>query len=74
MTTDQSRRVLIVDDDSEIRLLLATALRQKALVLDEGINLWHQKGYPVTAAEGVKPPALEPHNHGHGHDHHGHGH
>jgi len=43
----------------------------KALVLDEGINLWHQKGYPVTAAEGVTPPALEPHNHG---DHSGHGH
>lgn len=33
----------------------------KALILDEGINLWHQKGYPVVAAEGVKPPALEPH-------------
>lgn len=48
---------------------------KKALVLDEGINLWHQKGYPVTAAPGVGPPAFEPHNHGHhGHDHHGHGH
>jgi mono/diheme cytochrome c family protein/rhodanese-related sulfurtransferase len=47
----------------------------KALVLDEGINLWHQKNYPVTAAEGVKPPALEPHNHGHGgHGHEGHKH
>jgi cytochrome c oxidase cbb3-type subunit 3 len=33
---------------------------KKALILDEGINLWHQKNYPVTAAEGVKPPALEP--------------
>ncbi len=48
---------------------------KKALVLDEGINLWHQKGYPVTAAEGVKAPALEPHNHGTaGHGHEGHGH
>lgn len=47
----------------------------KALVLDEGINLWHQKNYPVTAAPGVTAPALEPHNHGHhGHGHHGHGH
>jgi cytochrome c oxidase cbb3-type subunit 3/ubiquinol-cytochrome c reductase cytochrome c subunit len=46
----------------------------KALVLDEGINLWHQKNYPITAAEGVKPPAFEPHNHGHDHSHHGHGH
>ncbi len=43
---------------------------KKALVLDEGINLWHQKGYPVTAARGVTAPALEPHNHGaHGHGH-----
>jgi cytochrome c oxidase cbb3-type subunit 3/ubiquinol-cytochrome c reductase cytochrome c subunit len=41
----------------------------KALVLDEGINLWHQKKYPVTAAEGVVAPALEPQ-----HDHAGHGH
>lgn len=48
---------------------------KRALVLDEGINLWHQKGYPVTAAEGVKAPALEPHNHGTaGHGHEGHGH
>jgi len=51
---------------------LAKRGHTKALVLDEGINLWHQKGYPVTAAEGVKPPALEPqHDHG---DHSGHGH
>ncbi len=35
---------------------------KKALILDEGINLWHQKGYPVTAAEGVKPPPAEPQN------------
>jgi len=26
------------------------------LVLDEGINVWHQRGYPVVAAEGVTPP------------------
>ena len=38
----------------------------KALVLDEGINAWHTKGYPIVAAEGVKPPALEPpHDHAH---------
>lgn len=41
----------------------------RALVLDEGINVWHQRGFPVTAAEGVKPPPLEPHNHGHDHGH-----
>jgi len=33
---------------------------KKAFILDEGINLWHQKKYPVTAAPGVEPPALEP--------------
>ncbi len=31
----------------------------KALVLDEGINEWHRRGYPVTAAEGVTRPAQE---------------
>jgi cytochrome c oxidase cbb3-type subunit III len=43
----------------------------RALVLDEGINVWHQRGYPVTAAEGVTPapkqagpaPGHEGHNH-----------
>lgn len=39
---------------------------KKAYVLDEGINVWHQRGYPITAAEGVQPPALDPHA-GHGH-------
>lgn len=32
----------------------------KAAILDEGINDWHRKGYPVTAAEGVEKPAAEP--------------
>jgi len=32
----------------------------KALVLDEGINVWHQKGYPVVAAPGVTAPPKEP--------------
>jgi cytochrome c oxidase cbb3-type subunit 3 len=31
----------------------------KSLVLDEGINEWHRRGYPVTAAEGVTKPAEE---------------
>ena len=31
-----------------------------AFVLDEGINEWHRRGYPVVAAPGVKPPAAEP--------------
>ena len=32
---------------------------KKALVLDEGINEWHRRGYPVTAAKGVPVPAKE---------------
>jgi cytochrome c oxidase cbb3-type subunit 3/ubiquinol-cytochrome c reductase cytochrome c subunit len=48
---------------------------KKALVLDEGVNVWHTKNYPMVVAEGVKAPALEPPGGGHdGHDHSGHGH
>ena len=32
----------------------------KSAILDEGINDWHRKGYPVTAAEGVEKPPTEP--------------
>jgi len=32
---------------------------KKAYVLDEGINVWHQRNYPVVAAPGVVAPALE---------------
>lgn len=32
----------------------------KAAILDEGINDWHRKGYPMTVAEGVEKPAGEP--------------
>ncbi|MBL9018546.1 MAG: c-type cytochrome [Myxococcales bacterium] len=40
----------------------------KAAILDEGINDWHRKGYPMTAAQGVEKPAAEPPGH-HGHSH-----
>lgn len=33
---------------------------KRALILDEGINEWHRRRYPVVAAEGVSPPAAEP--------------
>jgi cytochrome c oxidase cbb3-type subunit 3 len=46
---------------------------KKAVVLDEGVNDWHRKGYPMTVAEGVQPPTAEDHS-GHNHGHHGHGH
>ncbi|MGE0868034.1 MAG: c-type cytochrome [Kofleriaceae bacterium] len=42
---------------------------KKAYVLDEGVNEWHRRGYPMTVAEGVAAPAMEP-----AHDHAGHGH
>ncbi len=45
---------------------------KKAYVLDEGVNDWHRKGYPMTVAEGVEPPANEHHGHSHGHEGHGH--
>jgi len=32
---------------------------KRALILDEGINVWHRQGFPVTAARGVKPPVAE---------------
>ena len=38
---------------------------QKAAVLDEGINDWHRKGYPMTTADGVQPPVNEHHGHDH---------
>lgn len=49
---------------------------ERAVILDEGINVWHQRGYPVTAAPGVVPPPKDaPHGHDHaGHDHSGHAH
>ncbi|HEU0035640.1 MAG TPA: c-type cytochrome [Kofleriaceae bacterium] len=33
---------------------------KRAYVLDEGINAWHYKKYPVVAAPGVQPPAQDP--------------
>lgn len=49
---------------------LAKIGHTKAVVLDEGINDWHRKGYPMTVAEGVMPPTLEPPAPGHeGHGH-----
>ena len=32
----------------------------KSGVLDEGINEWHRRDYPMTTAEGVTKPAQEP--------------
>jgi 3-mercaptopyruvate sulfurtransferase SseA len=32
----------------------------RALILDEGINEWHRRGFPVVAARGVTAPVQEP--------------
>lgn len=47
---------------------------KKAYVLDEGINVWHQKKYPVVAAPGVVAAPVEGHGMSGGGDHTGHGH
>ena len=38
MTSEQHRRVLIVDDDPTVREILATALRQRSLLIDEAAD------------------------------------
>ncbi len=42
---------------------------ERAVILDEGINLWHQRGFPMTAAEGVTAPlkSTTPGHEGHFH-------
>lgn len=53
MTSEHHRRVLIVDDDADIRGLLLTALRMKSLQVDtatdgqEAIDLLRQHSYGV---------------------------
>jgi CheY-like chemotaxis protein len=38
MTSEQHRRVLVVDDDSTVRGILVTALRQRNLIVDQAEN------------------------------------
>jgi DNA-binding response OmpR family regulator len=38
MTSEQHRRVLVVDDEPEVRRILATALRQRGLTIDEAAD------------------------------------
>jgi len=47
---------------------------KKAVVLDEGVNDWHRKGYPMTVAEGVEAPTAQAPGAMGGGDHSGHGH
>ena len=59
--TEQVQRVLIVDDDPNVRNILATALRQKALSIDEAengrdaIEKLHENTYAVVLLDLMMP-------------------
>jgi CheY-like chemotaxis protein len=61
LTIEQHKRVLIVDDDPDIRLLLATALRQKTLTVEEAIDgrqaieLLRENSYAVVLLDLMMP-------------------
>jgi CheY-like chemotaxis protein len=61
LTIDQHRRVLVIDDDAEIRHMLAAALRRKALVVDEAmdgaeaIELLRENRYAVVLLDVMMP-------------------
>ena len=58
---EQGQRVLIVDDDPQVRNILATALRQKALTIDEAVNgrqaidMLHENVYAVVLLDLMMP-------------------
>ena len=57
----EHRRVLVCDDDSDVRRILVTALRQKALIADEAvdgreaIDLLHGHHYSVVLLDLMMP-------------------
>jgi CheY-like chemotaxis protein len=61
MTSGQQRQVLIVDDDPNIRDILATALRQKSLLIHEAadgaeaIRLLSENAYSVVLLDILMP-------------------
>src|SRR5688572_3597683 len=63
MTREQHRRVLIVDDDTDVRRMLAEALRQSDLPIDEAaggkeaIDLLRQHTYAVVLLDILMPGA-----------------
>jgi len=60
MTSDH-RRVLVVDDDPDVRRILAAAMRQKSLTIDEAedgkqaIDLLRQHSYSVVVLDLLMP-------------------
>lgn len=61
MTIEQHRRVLVVDDDPEVRRMLVAALRPKALTIDEAvdgreaIDLLREHSYSVVLLDLMMP-------------------
>ena len=61
MTIEQHRRVLVVDDDRQIRQILVAALRQKSLTIDEAadgreaIDLLREHTYSVVLLDILMP-------------------
>jgi CheY-like chemotaxis protein len=61
MTSEQHRQVLIVDDDPTVRDILATALRQRSLLIDEApdgaeaIRLLAENTYSVVLLDILMP-------------------
>jgi CheY-like chemotaxis protein len=61
MTTEHHRRVLVVDDDPDVRTMVVTALRQRFLHVDEAadgrqaINLLGQNRYAVILLDLLMP-------------------
>lgn len=59
--TEQHRRVLVCDDDSDIRRMLVAALQQKSLVIDEAqngasaIDLLRENRYAVVLLDLMMP-------------------
>jgi two-component system OmpR family response regulator len=61
MTSEHDRRVLVIDDDDDVRSVLVTALRQKSLIIDEAsdgreaLDLLCDNAYAVVLLDLIMP-------------------